>query len=425
MRELLTLLERRDMTALTKQTKELDKLLSELEKPLRKVTFGHFRDSTASDERKDSIRDGIARDIVSRSKAVIAAMDITFEDEAFGKAIKSKMRKWENFKKMLQKFADADGWDEMQAVSKSLETKSKWAWDKYRDYRDFAMFALSSIDSERMGTVDVGPFTVRLISAAGETWDRDAADKVKYIIEKAMKGLGSVGLSKAIGGKINAYPTKTVPTSGHGGGGTLALYNIKLDQFQIAVGGNPDRVAKTMVHEFGHRVYYRVMGNRGRRAWGEFFGENSGKPDLRQIMKLWEDYAKINKHGAWFGQFYPALRKMAPDQVMWAELAAESIGLKEKFHGMTGAPTKGKKNIPGLEVFKSKMGKIKVFLHPVTTYSGTNPSELFAETFAFMIQKGPQRIPPVTRHAFTRALPQIKGGSRMMESALQRIEQLA
>jgi len=419
MRDALELIERRDRSAQTKQTSKLEKVLDELERPLRKVALGYHGMHDVSDARKD----GIAKDIAAKAKAALAVMVLTFEDKDYGKQIKKKLRKWENFKKMLRKFADASDWDEMQDVTKSLQTKSKWAWDKYWEYKEFALMALRAIDVEHEGVLTAGPFEVRLLSSAGVHWDRDTTDKVKAVISKVVKDISSVGLRSAIGGKIQAYPTSTVPASGKGSSSTLAIYNNRLDLFRIAVGGDSSRVAKTMTHEFGHRVYYRMMGNRGRRAWEEFFGAKTGKPDLRQIMKLWEDFASRNQYGAWLGHFHGHLKKVAPDQVMWLELSAEALEIQEKFHRMTGAPTKGKKNVPALKVFKEKMNQIKVFLHPVTTYSGTNPAELFAETFAFIIQKGPQRIPPVTRAAFTRALPQIKGGSRMMEATLLRIEQ--
>jgi len=426
MRDLLELIterfEGKDRRVQTKQAEKLEGLLDDLGDDLRRVAMGYY--GGAGRGLSPEKREAIAKRISSKSKAVLDFAVLEFEDKERGKRVKKKLRKWENFRKMLKQFADADGWDETAAVAKGMATGSKDAWEKFWEYKNFMVGAVRAFDVEHEGTVTVGPFSVQLFSSAGIEWDRDKTDKTKSSLTMVMRDVKSVGWSKGIGGKIHAYPSRFVPVSGSGGGGTLALYNRKLDMFRIAVGGDADRVARTMTHEFGHRVYYRVMGNRGRNSWEEFFGSRVGKPDLRQIMKLWEDFAAKTKHGAWLGNFYPHLSKVAPDQVMWLEMSADSIGLVEKFNSMTGQPNKGKKNVPGLEVFKAKMGEIKVFLHPVTTYSGTNASELFAETFAFIISKGPRRIPEITRVAFGRALPQVKGGSRVMEDMLVRLESL-
>jgi len=352
--------------------------------------------------------DQAAKDTARDAKALLPWLDLRWQDEKKQQTIKKQMRRWANFKKMVEAFAKVKNGEELLTYVKSLDTKSKEAWEKYRDLRDWVVGLVRAFDVTIEGTIDVGPWTVRLMSHAREDWDRDKVKKLDWIIGEAVKTITRAGLGKALGGKMQAWPTDTVPLSGKGGRNTGASYNMRNDLTRLAVGEAAREVSQTLVHELGHRFYFKVLGSRGREAWHQFFGEHVGKPDLSRVMKLWESYAKEHEYGAWSPYFARHLKKVDPDQLMWLEIATRATGVAEEFDPYTGQPRRKKTNKPGLEVVKQALPKLEVFLHPVTAYSTTHPDELFAETFSHIVMNGPRSVPPIVRYAFKQAVPQAR-----------------
>lgn len=352
--------------------------------------------------------DQAAKDTARDAKALLPWLDLRWQDEKKQQTIKKQMRRWANFKKMVEAFAKVKNGEELLTYVKSLDTKSKEAWEKYRDLRDWVVGLVRAFDVTIEGTIDVGPWTVRLMSHAREDWDRDKVKKLDWIIGEAVKTITRAGLGKALGGKMQAWPTDTVPLSGKGGRNTGASYNMRNDLTRLAVGEAAREVSQTLVHELGHRFYFKVLGSRGREAWHQFFGEHVGKPDLSRVMKLWESYAKEHEYGAWSPYFARHLKKVDPDQLMWLEIATRATGVAEEFDPYTGQPRRKKTNKPGLEVVKQALPKLEVFLHPVTAYSTTHPDELFAETFSHIVMDGPRSVPPIVRYAFKQAVPQAR-----------------
>jgi len=353
-------------------------------------------------------KDQLARKISAKALAVVRFMVLRFEDAAFGKRIKKRLRRWENFKKMLTKISTGTDWDSLLAVLEKIDTKSKDAWEKYWEYKKFALMVLDALDTEFEGGIEVQGHHVELFTTPMGEWDSEQIGKVKAVIRSADSLLSSKGLGKAFGGRIQAWPSRVVPPSGKGSHNTLASYNPHHDLLRLAAGGKFRATVRTAIHELGHRWYFRVMGSQGRAAWTEFFGDNVAPPDLSEIMAEWERFAKVHEYGAWLGYFIHHVKQKMPDQRMWLILAADQAGIHEDFHPMTGQPSRKKSNRPGLDQMKEKLAEIKVFMHPVTAYSGTSPEELFAETFAYIVTDGPRRIPPIVRDAFSRAVPQAR-----------------
>lgn len=205
-----------------------------------------------------------------------------------------------------------------------------------------------------------------------------------------------------------------------GSAGAEASYNMSTDVVKVAMGGPLDNIVRAMVHELGHRVYFKSLGSQGRTAWEEFFGANVGAPDVESIIKDWEKYAeKDKKYGAWLGHYASHLKGAGDDTaLMWLSLIAGKINIQEDLNPMTGQPRK-KSDKPGLEQLKDRKSEVAVFLHPVSAYSGTNPEELFAEVMSYILVDGPQKVEPIVRDAFTRAVPAIRLASRVASRYLE------
>jgi hypothetical protein len=94
------------------------------------------------------------------------------------------------------------------------------------------------------------------------------------------------------------------------------------------------------------------------------------------------------------------------DTLMWLNLIAHNFNIQENIDSMTGSPKKGA--VTGYDQIKAKWNEIKVFLYPVSAYSGKDAQELFAETLGYLLVDGPGRVPEILRDAFSRAVPKIK-----------------
>jgi hypothetical protein len=389
----------------TPQTDRFKAALDDMESDLGKVLPWMQR------RRLKGQGDQVAQNISRKAKVVLAFLNLSFQDPKKQKAIKKRLRRWTNFKKMIETFAKLKDGEAMIALAESMDTKSRDAWDKYRDLRDWVFGFVRAFDVAVETTMDVGPWTVRLMSHPHVDWDREAAGKLRYIIRRAVSVLERRGLGKAIGGKMQAWASDNVPVSGRGSHNTLASYNPSHDLTRVAVGSEAHSIIDTLVHELGHRFYFKAMGSRGRDAWRQFFGENVGKPDLDRVMRMWEDFARATPNGKWAGYFGRELKQTDPEQFMWLTMAVQAVGLDEEFNPYTGEPSRKKKNRPGLEVVREALPKLELFLHPVTAYSGVSAEELFAETFSHIVLQGPRRIPPIVRQAFRAAVPNARLGS--------------
>ena len=94
---------------------------------------------------------------------------------------------------------------------------------------------------------------------------------------------------------------------------------------------------------------------------------------------------------------------------MWTNIVLDKLRIIEDINPMTGIPKKG--TVAGLDQLIARKGEAKVFLYPVSAYSATSPSELFAEVFAFYLKKGPLAVPEIVRDQFQRAVPILKSAA--------------
>jgi hypothetical protein len=404
---------------LTSQAERLDAALDEFRKSLADVS-----QSMGSRWRRDykpPDSDKVNR-LVAASKALVPMLSIRTErkdsQDFFNKKILGRVR---NFKKIVVKLSEVKSPDEMRDYLESLDTKTKGYWEKIWDYMDNVRSIIRAFDTEKEGSIEAGPWTVRLMSEPYTDWDRKNSGIAKAAIGKAARKLKASGLGKAVGGTMHAWPGDWVPPSANGRRGVLASYNFAHDTLNVAVGrGDVDAIYGTMIHELGHRYYYRVMGNRGRAAWKQFFDAGKGKvPDADYIIKTWDillkrafnhprmtqkDFESMKtSHG-----FFDIILKSMPEnykfwgRVLWSRL---EVGKLEKLNKRTGLPRKGSPS--AYDIFKDKAREIDVFLKPVTVYSTTDEDELFAETFEAYVTEGPRRIPPVVLMAFKQAVPEL------------------
>jgi hypothetical protein len=395
----------------TEQAERLHALLQSLLDPLAKAErLVPWRDDPGPPPEKG---DPFAKRLSDVSKEVLKGLKVTFEDTRKQEKAKHFLTRLKNLVKMITEWANAPTWAELEPVLKSQRTKSKYVRDKYVEYAQEIEGLVDYFDTEHEGTLTVGPWNVSLFTSSRADWDDEVIGKLKHVLEETTKVLSSMGVGGAAGGTVFAYPTETLPGAA-GSHSAYASYRMSQDMMFVSAQGAVDHVLHSLVHESGHRVYFRIMTANARDEWKAFFEAESGPPDVDSIIKAWEAYAakpdwEAQKYGKYTAYFGSELSRSDPDMFMWFKMIVDKLPEQDKLDPMTGAPKKGTKT--GLDILIENRSKIRTFLHPVTTYSGKDADEAFAEVFAIWGLHGPGRVPEIVREMFKKVLPRLRSAS--------------
>lgn len=351
----------------------------------------------------------------------MASIEANGNSKAYFKAFGAKLR---NLGKMLKAYVGKTTWAEMEPIITAQGTKSKVPAEKFREYEEILVGILKSTDTEVEGTFRHGGFNIALINTArGGDWDNERIGALRYIIDASGRALGKIGLGRVLYGTIVAYPAPKLPAAASLGHSTLASYNTVSDDIRLAVDTNPHEVVYSMVHELGHRAYFRMLSGEARKSWETFFHAMETAPDVDGIIAAWERYATGTespdtdgkpdywavKYGAWSPYFFEHLRKTGQTELrMWLNIIMTKLKVKEEWDGMRDGPKRTKGNTPGLEQLKARKGEVKAFMLPITAYSTTSEEELFAEIVSALAVDGPGRIPELVLAEFKKAIPQVK-----------------
>lgn len=385
----------------------LDPVRSALMNAARRSMFSFGKPAPVSDEAADALRRAI--------DAALPLLDFQFPDpeRQLPPKLATRLR---NFRKMLTRMRDATNGEALAAVFEDMSGKTTSVWQKYLEYQDEALAIVNALDEEYLPAVAVGRYTVQPFNTGRGDWDAEKQATVKYVLTRGARLLEEHGLGRYVGGAVLAYPTRLLPPSAGGGGSALAMYRRTDDIMWIAAAGDPKRVLQSFIHETGHRVYWKFIGNVGRAAWESYFEEDTGTPDLDAVIRAWEAWAKAPRssdsldeydrrvYGRYLAYWMKHLLETGQQEMaMWTEIIADKAGVEEKYDPMRDAPRKGQ--VPGLDQIIARRGEIRSYMTPVTAYSATSAGELFAEAFAHYIVDGPNRLHPRLRAVLRQAVP--------------------
>jgi hypothetical protein len=393
--------------------KEVSSLLMKI---LRTFPFSFGRAFKVSDDDANALRVAL--------NAALPNLDIQFTDPS--RKLPSKLAtRLKNFRKMLTQMRDASNGEALGAVLASMDGKTTSAWEKYLEYRDEILAIVNALDEETLSASTMGPYSVQPFNTGRGDWSEEKWETLQYVLHEGARLLASHGLGKYVGGAVLAYPTKVLPPSTGSAGGVLAMYRRTDDLMWLATAGERKRILLNFIHETGHRVYWRFLGNRGRAAWDAYFEGDTGVPDIDAVLREWEAWASApsteqgnmpidewnrRKYGRYLAFWMQHLLKTGQRELaMWTEIIAQKAGVDEKYDVIREVPRKNQ--VPGLDTILAKRNEIKSFLTPVTAYSATSAGELFAEAFAHYIVNGPSRLHPKLNAELRRALPTLKMAS--------------
>lgn len=386
------------------------------------------RRSMFSFGRREPVSDADANALRVAIDGALPLLDFQFTDPK--RQLPSKLaNRLRNFRKMLTRMRDASNGEALDAVFAELSGKTTDVWRKFIEYRDEALAIVNALDEEFLESYSVGSYSVQPFNTGRGDWDDEKWSTMKYVLTAGADLLERHGMGRFVGGAVLAYPTRTLPPSAGGGGGALAMYRRTDDIMWIAAGGAPKRVLHSFIHETGHRVYWRFIGNVGRAAWEAYFEGDTGTPDVDAVIRAWEAWASARqvstadmgmsdstdefdrmRYGRYLAYWMRHLMKTGQREMsMWTEIIADKAGVDEKYDTMRDAPRRNQ--VPGLDQIIAKKSEIRSFLTPVTAYSATEAGELFAEAFAHYIVDGPNRLHPRLRAMLRQAVPIMRVGT--------------
>lgn len=395
----------------TANLQRVDELLHRIVAGIKKASW-HARDAPPTD--------AMAKALAADAKALHDVLDLSAENPWTAATLKRNLGKVKSFRKVLAQYAQVTTAEQLMTLVHSQATRSKDAVDKFFDWSRYASGLIGELDTEIDGVTSMAGFRVVLVTTKKAEWTDAIGDRLRWALEQTSQTLARMGYGSMSRSPIYAYPSAMLPLSATNSHSSLASYHPKRDSMNVAAGqeGSEQKLLHSLLHEHGHKVYFRLIEGRARVAWNEFFESNKGKPDLGDIIKRWEEFApsEPDGNGRYLGYYLNHLRKLGENgkrDAMWIVLVADNIGIKEEFDAYTGRP-KGK-GLPGLDQLIAGKDKARVFLHPVTTYSGANAEELFAETFTEHGLRGIRRIPPLVRLIYKQTVPGLRESTALAD----------
>lgn len=159
--------------------------------------------------------------------------------------------------------------------------------------------------------------------------------------------------------------------------------------FPLGVGRENNQ---TLVHEIGHRFYFRALPANAREHWKEVIDSRAVIIEDKDIDHMVDKYMApwIKAHGS--TPFRTELLPLIHEES--EELAAKCRELSDHVPAFTREPEEIR------DFWKKNYKGERVNLEEVTDYGNTNEKEAFAEAFMLYVTQGPRALGPWTRQFF-------------------------
>jgi len=151
----------------------------------------------------------------------------------------------------------------------------------------------------------------------------------------------------------------------------------------------------TLIHELGHRFYYRILSKKAREYWDKIIQGKRTTIEDEDILDFINTFIKPEFDKLKEFKFSKR-KKYLKKKVKKADITKEK---EAKYLEMIARlPIRGKI----LEGLKSRVGGEIIHFEFITDYARKNPEEAFAEAFAEYIDEGPGKLGEWTRDFFKR-----------------------
>jgi hypothetical protein len=178
----------------------------------------------------------------------------------------------------------------------------------------------------------------------------------------------------------------------------------------VAFSHDVPEIINTVLHEIGHRVYFKFLGSVGRVTWRSYFEGREKSDVVNQIGALWESFVKKTNDEKCSSFFSSEIKSLNPNHPLYMAFYKfrDVICKDDADENRAMYRQKRKETKSDYARFLENKGSFKFFEDAVTGYSAFSPEEAFAEAFGYALSKGPRFLPEGLRIALKSALPDMK-----------------
>ena len=356
-------------------------------------------------------------DIVRDARNLLPLLVFNIEYEISNPGFKKFTLRHKKIQKLVKNIASAKTPEDLLSILQNASSKSKDVYDKFKSHLKEYELSIRFLDSEIETISHINGFRVFFqtepdfdwVDSKSSSFDTDPA-KVEAVLSQVTRRLKMVGLGAFANGTVFAYPSETLPSSARTSRNSLAAYRPATDTLLVAFSHDVPEIINNVLHEIGHRVYFKFLGSVGRVTWRSYFEGREKSDVVDQIGVLWESFVKKTNDEKCSSFFSSEIKSLNPNHPLYmAFYKFRGVICKDDADENRAMYRKKRKETKSdYARFLENKGNFKFFEDAVTGYSASSPEEAFAEAFGYALFKGPRFLPERLLIALKSALPDLK-----------------
>lgn len=252
-----------------------------------------------------------------------------------------------------------------------------------------------------------------LIKNQGDEWTQKYLKRFMRVLPKAVAQIKKQGMSRAMKDfkvQINFRP-ETVEGLPNGGGLTAGAYDKQTDiLYLFPLGLNDNLSDSTLIHEIGHRYWFKYVPERAKNAWKDKIEKRMVAVETKHIDKFFEMFYDKEWGFPYRKDFANKLKDITdPTLKIIFRYLSDHTPLFDVAEG------KDKETVYKEHMIKHNRGE-QIPLEWITDYGRTNDAEAFAEAFKLWVGGVKGKLGAWTRAFFKEIVR--TGGSSLRENEL-------
>jgi len=230
-------------------------------------------------------------------------------------------------------------------------------------------------------------------------------------VHRTQNKLKTLGLGKALEGlTVHVHserpPTVEQRTSGGGRMDDLVAgwYNYVHDELRLfPLGHGRADSHDTLIHEIGHRLYFKSLSERAREQWNETIKQNRKQVTREHINEFIDKFVSTNTEDrstpdkSKLQVVYHKVQDAVAKDTSENKPIYEHFARNMPYYDEAGSPEGMRDHF---HKYFEDIGSEYVNREYITDYAATSPVEAFAEIFRLYVKYGPGYVPPWSREQF-------------------------
>jgi hypothetical protein len=292
--------------------------------------------------------------------------------------------------------------EEVKKKLKDLEDTAKYVFGVLKKGLSKIKDPLSDLWVESP-QIQVGPVSVQVISKEG-TSDKYIKDFV-HDLDSAVRTVQEKHLTPALKGARVVIDLQTQPQSAGLFSHAAAVYNYETDNITSNSARKDPNLYATLLHEIGHRYWYKVLTSRQRKAWIDFIATRKiiiPKIEVEKILQAISDFfdeksvpLPWSEVPGTTSSWFEALLNYLEVQFKSQEPTYTYVkALATTIHDIVSKPLTFRSGVKAgamntINFGLSQASQEGVLVDPITGYSNVNDREAWSEVFRLYCEDKP------------------------------------